>query len=467
MFVGRKAEFAELERRYAQEGFQFPVVYGRRRVGKTRLIQEFANTKKSIYFMATKQTSSELLQSFSLAIKEQLADERTKYLSSFESWESLFSYVTEISKNERIVLVIDEYPYLAESEKSISSLLQKYIDNEWEETQLYLILCGSSMSFMEKQVLEYGSPLYGRRTAQLKIHPLPYYEAFEFFPSWSTLEKFYAYGICGGIPLYLEYFARYKNLKDAVTGEFLSLSGHLSEEPINLMSQELREPALYNAIISAISKGSTKQNEIASSTGTESNRITSYIKNLLSLEIIEKVAPVESTGKKVIYKIKDNLFRFYFRFVPQCLPLVAMGLGEKAYDLKIAPLLDDFFGHIFEDICMQYLKRRISDGTLQTIFTVYGSWWGNNPKEKREEEIDLVLANEDEILVGECKWRNEKIGLDVIELLKKRGELVRKNRAIRYAVFSKSGFTDECQNVCDISLITAEEVADIAVNSKK
>jgi len=281
------------------------------------------------------------------------------------------------------------------------------------------------------------------------------------------LEKFYAYGICGGIPLYLEYFARYKNLKDAVTGEFLSLSGHLSEEPINLMSQELREPALYNAIISTISKGSTKQNEIASSTGTESNRITSYIKNLLSLEIIEKVAPVESTGKKVIYKIKDNLFRFYFRFVPQCLPLVAMGLGEKAYDLKIAPLLDDFFGHIFEDVCMQYLKRCISDGTLPAIFTEYGSWWGNNPKEKREEEIDLVLANEGEILVGECKWRNEKIGLDVIELLKKRGELVRKNRAIRYAVFSKSGFTDECQNVCDISLITAEEVADISVDSKK
>lgn len=461
MFVGRKAEFAELERRYSQSGFQFPVVYGRRRVGKTRLIQEFASTKKSIYFMSTKQTSSELLKSFSLAIKEQFEDERTKYLNSFENWEALFSYMTEISKNERIVLVIDEYPYLAESEKSMSSILQKFIDNEWKQTQLYLILCGSSMTFMEEQVLEYGSPLYGRRTAQLKIHPLPYYDAFEFFPDWNEIEKFYAYGICGGVPLYLEYFSRYKNLKEAVCGEFLSLSGHLSEEPMNLMSQELREPAIYNSIISVISKGATKQNEIASSVGAESNRITSYLKNLISLEIIEKISPVESHGKKVLYKMKDNLFRFYFRFIPQCSSLVAMGIGEKAYDMKVFPLLDDFFGHIFEDVCMQYLKKQISEGKISSVYTEYGSWWGNNPKEKRDEEIDLLLANEEEVLVGECKWRNEKVGNSVIELLKNRGELVRNNRKIKYVVFSKSGFKDDCENSDDLSLVDAQMLSSL------
>ena len=193
MFIGRKAELAELERRYNQNGFQFPVIYGRRRVGKTRLIQEFISDKKSVYFMAARQTSSELLQGFSETIKEQFPDERTKFIKSFENWESLFSYITEVSRKTRIVLVIDEYPYLAESEKSISSLLQKFIDTQWRNTQLYLILCGSSMSFMEEQVLEYGSPLYGRRTAQLKIHPLSYYESFDFFPNWNFTEKFYAY----------------------------------------------------------------------------------------------------------------------------------------------------------------------------------------------------------------------------------------------------------------------------------
>ena len=157
MFIGRKAELAELERRYNQNGFQFPVIYGRRRVGKTRLIQEFISDKKSVYFMAARQTSSELLQGFSETIKEQFPDERTKFIISFENWESLFSYITEVSRKTRIVLVIDEYPYLAESEKSISSLLQKFIDTQWRNTQLYLILCGSSMSFMEEQVLEYGS----------------------------------------------------------------------------------------------------------------------------------------------------------------------------------------------------------------------------------------------------------------------------------------------------------------------
>jgi hypothetical protein len=458
MFVGRKSEIAELERRYGQTGFQFPVVYGRRRVGKTRLIQEFCGSKRSVYFMATKQTSRENLKNFSMAVKEQLDDDRTRFLDSFASWDSAFSYVTEISKNERLVLVIDEYPYLAESEKPISSVIQKFIDSEWKNTQLYLILCGSSMRFMEEQVLEYGSPLYGRRTAQLKIHPLKYYEAFEFFPNWNRIEKFYAYGICGGIPLYLEYFSRYGNLKDAVCGEFLSLSGHLGEEPMNLMSQELREPAFYNTIISVISRGATKQNEIASAAGEESNRITAYLRNLISLEIIEKVSPIETHGKKVVYKIKDNLFKFYFSFIPKCSALVAMGLGETAYERKILPLMDDFFGHVFEDVCMQFLKRSVAEGKIETVYSDYGSWWGNNPKEKREEEIDIVLAGDEEILVGECKWRNGKVGSDVLNLLKARGELVRKNRRISYVLFSKSGFDESVEAAENVLLFSSDDL---------
>lgn len=454
MFVGRKQELSELERRFNQKGFQFPVIYGRRRVGKTRLIQEFISNKKSLYFMATRQNSKEQLKSFTQTIKEQFSDEKTKYLESFDSWESLFSYIGEISKNERIIFVIDEYPYLAECEKSIQTLIQKYIDNYWKDSELFLILCGSSMSFMEEQVLEYGSPLYGRRTAQLKIHPLPYYESIEFFPNWSLEEKMFAYGVCGGIPLYLEYFSKYESFKEAVLGEFLSLSGHLSEEPLNLMSQELREPALYNSILSVIAKGATKQNEIASSTGNESNRITPYLKNLLSLEIIEKVFPVEQNQKKVIYRIKDNLFKFYFRFIQQCSSFVAMGMSEKAYNVKIEPLLNDYFGHIFEDVCLQFLKKQIADGKIETFYTEYGSWWGNNPQKKREEEIDLVLSNDEEILVGECKWKNEKISLDVLELLKERGELIRKNRKIKYALFSKSGFEDELKESEDLLLFS-------------
>ncbi len=459
MFIGRKTELAELERRYNQDGFQFPVIYGRRRVGKTRLIQEFISDKKSIYFMAARQTSSELLQSFSETIKEQFPDERTKFLNSFENWENLFSYITELSRKMRIILVIDEYPYLAESEKSISSLLQKYIDTQWRNTQLYLILCGSSMSFMEEQVLDYGSPLYGRRTAQLKIHPLSYYESFEFFPFWNFTEKFYAYGICGGIPLYLEIFSRYKNLKDAVLSEFLSLSGHLGEEPENLMSQELREPALYNAIISSVANGKSKQNEIALSVGVQSNRITSYLKNLISLEIIEKASPVEKDKKKVIYRIKDNLFKFYFRFITECKSLVAMGMGEQAYDIKVLPFLEDYFGHIFEDVCMQYLKKNVAEGKIKTLYTEYGSWWGNNPKEKKEEEIDVVLASKNDILVGECKWQTQKVGSDVVELLKKRAELIRNGRNITYYVFSKSGFKINCEPCENVTFVSAKDMA--------
>ena len=177
MFIGREKELEALEKRYRSDHFEFPVIYGRRRIGKTRLIQEFIREKKAIYFMATEQSEKEQLKSLTAAIREQYPDEQTKLIDRFSGFESLFSYMTQISKDRRIILAIDEYPYLAKAVPSISSLLQKFIDQEWSHTKLYLILCGSSMSFMERQVLQYKSPLYGRRTAQLKLHPLPWYES--------------------------------------------------------------------------------------------------------------------------------------------------------------------------------------------------------------------------------------------------------------------------------------------------
>lgn len=247
MFIGRKKELAELERRHAQPGFQFPVIYGRRRIGKTRLIQEFLRGKRAVYFMAAEQSNRELLTGLTQAIKEQLPDEHKKYLASFDSWEACFSYLAELAgRGGRLVLAIDEYPYLAKANPSISSLLQKAIDGRWRDTELYLILCCSSMSFMEHQVLGEKSPLYGRRTGQLKLAPFPYYEGIRFFPGWPKEEQLMGFGICGGIPKYLELFAQYASLREAVLGEFLLPSGHLIEEPENLMKQELREPAFYN-----------------------------------------------------------------------------------------------------------------------------------------------------------------------------------------------------------------------------
>lgn len=211
------------------------VLYGRRRVGKTRLIQEFCKNKKTIFHVGIQQTSDMQLESFSRDILKQLSSEGSEFIRKFQSWQDAFSYIAQKASEQRVILVIDEYPYIAQSDPSVSSVLQKIIDHELKNTELFLILCGSSMSFMENQVLGYQSPLYGKRTAQMKIQPLPYWESIDFFDHWQWQDKLYAYGVCGGIPQYLEYFSSHRDFPSAVKAELLSLSEHLAEEPTNLM----------------------------------------------------------------------------------------------------------------------------------------------------------------------------------------------------------------------------------------
>lgn len=466
MFIGRTKELSELERRYAQPGFQFPVIYGRRRIGKTRLLQEFLRHKRAIYFMATEQNERELLAGLTQACKEQLPDEQTKYLASFSSWEAFFSYIASVARgDERLVLAIDEYPYLAKAKPEISSLLQKAIDQLWQKTNLFLILCGSSMSFMEKQVLGEKSPLYGRRTGQLKLLPLPYDEGIRFFPAWPKEEQLIGFGICGGVPKYLELFAQYGSLREAILGEFLLPSGHLIEEPDNLMKQELREPAFYNSILSAIATGATRLNEIAQAVGTESGKLGFYLGNLRDLGIIEQEKPVGKGGsRRGIYKIADKMFAFWFRFLPSCRNLIAMGAATRAYDERIAPRLSEWFGHPFEDICMEYLKACIVRGTIQELYTDYGRWWGANPVKKREEEIDLVLSDETHLLVGECKWQSGPVGLPVLRQLEERAALIRDGKELRYVLFSRSGFTEELQAAkrSDVELVGLEKLVQLS-----
>ena len=461
MFIGREKELVELQRRYNQPGFQFIVIYGRRRVGKTRLIREFTANRRSVYFMATEKDPSWLLAELTEAVKLRLNDKSTRYLDTFPSWEALFEYVGEKARNERLVLTIDEYPYLAKVYPAISSIIQKCVDEQWRGTNLYLILCGSSMSFMERQVLGYQSPLYGRRTAQLLVRPLPYDESARFFPAWSAEERLLSYGICGGIPQYLEYFSRYSSLRDAATGEFLMLSGHLYEEPKNLMNQELREPAAYNSIIEAVARGMTKQNEIAQACGRESNAITPYLRNLISLEIVGKKSPV-GAARRTVYVIADNLYRFWFFFMPRCAPFIAMGLPEQAWDREIAPLMNDYYGHVFEDVCLQFMKKQIALGRIPMLYDEFGFWQGPNPVLKRTEDIDVVLSGKNDMLAGECKWRNEQAGVDTLETLKARSELIRSGRNARYALFSKSGFTEDVKRAAretnDVTLYGVDDL---------
>lgn len=466
MFYGRENELKQLEALYQQPGFQMPVIYGRRRVGKTRLIQAFCQLKRSIFYVSIEQNDHEALRMFSEVVLNSAPPEQAQFIDQFTSWEQAFKFVGRLARTERLVLVIDEYPYLASGNKSIASTLQQAIDHIFQDSQLYLILCGSSMSFMENQVLDYKSPLYGRRTAQFKIHPLDYYDSCKFVKHWTKVEQLYSYAITGGIPQYLAEISKYRDFKTAVIQAYLTSSGPLFEEPMNLMKQETREPAVYNSIIKAIAEGASRQVDISNYVAEESKKTANYLKALQDLEIIEKEYPLgEENKRRVVYKIKDKMFQFWYRFMPKALPMVEMGLSEAAFERLVEPGFNQYFGLVFEDICSQYLKRLNKQYLLGSLYHEFGSWWGTNPELKIEEEIDIVASNTENALFAECKWKNEPLGLPILETLQRRSHLTQKSKAAEYFLFSKSGFTKDFQQG-ELGHVTLVHVEDLLADQK-
>ena len=407
MFIGRKTELQQLNTLYKQDKFQCVIIYGRRRVGKTTLINEFIKDKDAVYFTGIESTSKDNLENFSRSIAA-LNNANTDNAPVYKDFRSALIDIDALAQNRKIILVIDEYPYLARSYRPISSLLQELIDTKFKNNaNLFIILCGSSMSFMEKQVLGYQSPLYGRRTAQFHIRPFTFYEAAAYYKNFNNEDLAVIYGITGGIPLYMSFITDTLSLKDNIINTFLTPSGYMYEEPFNLLNQELREPAMYNAIIRAVATGSSRISEIASKVGIENAAATSYVYKLIELGIIEKELPAGTAGKsrKSIYGIKDGMFRFWYKFIPENNILVQRNMPEAAWT-NIQPHINEYMGKVFENICADYLLENYTNLPVQ--FQNFGRWWGNNPKMKREEEIDIVAANNDKAILCECKWRNEK-----------------------------------------------------------
>ena len=361
MFIGRYNELAQLARFYQENKFQCIIIWGRRRVGKTTLINEFIKDKPAIYFMATDTTAQDNLISFSESIAG-MDGSASANAPVYQSFEQALNAVGEMASNKQLVLVIDEYPYLAKSYKPISSLLQKLIDLRFKrDSKLFIILCGSSMSFMERQVLGYQSPLYGRRTGQLQIMPFNFYECKSYFQHFTDEELAVIYGITGGIPQYMSFFNDELTIKENIIRNFLAPSGYLLEEPENLLQQEMRQPAIYNAIIKAIANGSSKNSEISSKVGLNSSAIANYLEKLLELGIVDKETPVGSKeSRKTIYAIKDNLFRFWYRFIPGNIALIQRGKAEAAWN-NIEVLLQSYMGKVFEDICCDCLWQNYDE----------------------------------------------------------------------------------------------------------
>lgn len=461
MFIGREKELKALDNLYASDKFEFAVIYGRRRVGKTALINEFIGDKKSIYFMGVESNAKQNLENFSKNIVEYssgiVAD------TSFQSFQAALEYVFELSKKERIILVIDEYPYVARSSKSLASTLQMLIDKYKDTSKMMLILCGSSMSYMEDNVLAYKAPLYGRCTAQMKILPFDFEETCRYFRNFSAEDKALIYGIVGGTPQYLLQMSDKLSVEDNIKNTYLNPVSFLFEEPTNLLKQEVREPAIYTAIITAIATGALRMSEISTKVGENTNVCTSYIKNLINLGIVQKETPYgEKSSRKSIYFIEDNMFRFWYRFVLVNNSIIMRGAADRVYK-RIEPYLSNYMGKVFEDICTQYLWKQLLAEKCPVEFSSLGRWWGNDPVEKKQTEIDIMgEQDKDTALFGECKWTNEKVDLGVLETLVKRSMLFSYTN-VHYYLFSKSGFTkgciDKAEEMGNVNLISYKDIA--------
>lgn len=460
-FYCRENELRKLNKRYDGDKFECIIVYGRRRVGKTALINEFCKGKPTIFFSALNTTGKENLEALSKAI---MTYERPDTESSpeFRSYDAALDELTALSRENRIVFVIDEYPYLAKAKPAISAMLQHVIDHKWMESKMYLILCGSSMSFMESQVLGKESPLYGRRTAQFKIEPLDYKETAVFHPDLSYEENSLIYGITGGVPHYINKLDVRESIDEALLENLFDRSSYLYEEPANLLKQELREPAIYNAIIKAIAEGASRLHDITMKVGEEYSVVSKYLKTLINLGIVKKETPIaEKPGKKTIYLLADNFFRFWYRFVPNNMSAIDSGRIAKTYPHAVKQHLSDYMGLIFEKMCRDYLLYYAEQ--LPIELNEIGQWWGTDPKKKKQIQIDIVgspIEGKDYI-IGSCKYRNEKIGIDELVLLRDYATVFGKGSNYYYYIFSKGGFTEgllQAQERGEVKLINLEQL---------
>lgn len=442
MFHCRKSELGDMDRRYRGDRFECLIVYGRRRIGKTALINEFCKDKPTVFFSALNAGGKENLEALSKAVYEK-EHPGTDDAPVYRSFDAALGEITRMAEKERLVFVIDEYPYLAKADPSISSRLQHIIDHKWKDGKLYLILCGSSMSFMEHQVLGYESPLYGRRTGQYKLGALNYREVTAFHPELSCEQRALIYGITGGIPHYINKLNVRGDVDEALKENLFNTASYLYEEPENLLKQELREPAMYNSVITAIALGASRASEIATKAGVEVAVCAKYLKVLVDLGILVKETPMtEKPGRKTVYRIGDHFFRFWYRFVPQNASAIGAGRIDRIYEPLIKRRLSDYMGFVFEWMCREYLLRYAED--LPIPLSDVGQWWGTDDAVRKEVQIDIVgtPAEGDAYIIGSCKYRNEPVGADELALIRRYAAVFGRGKAYHYYIFSKSGFTE-------------------------
>jgi len=463
MFVSRTNELAALNKLYAKNSYQMAVVYGRRRVGKTTLLKEFVKDKPAVFFAAPEANAHLNLLLFSEKVYGFFG--LPKSTGAFRNWHDAFSFIAEKAKEQRFILVIDEFPYLVNSDKSIQSILQNMIDHELKETSLFLVLCGSQISFMEKQVLSAKSPLFGRRTSQFRIEGFDYFDAAKMLPGVSNEDTIKYYACIGGTPHYLNQVDPALSFEENLIDLYFEPQAYLYGEPTMLLQQELREPAMYNSVISAVAAGSSRMNDISTKIAEETAKSGKYVKTLLDLRILRKDVPFgenPKSSRKTVYQIADNCFRFWYKYVFMHNDGIETGAGRIIAESMVFPELSAFIGKpAFEDVCRQYIIRKNKENALPFLATNFGTWWGTDNQEKQAADIDIVADNKPQkkVLLCECKWRNESTDAGEIKKLLEKSRLLPGYNDYSFMFFSKSSYTEaalklaqENPNLCLVGL---------------
>ncbi|MCD8123929.1 MAG: ATP-binding protein [Lachnospiraceae bacterium] len=462
MFIGREKELNSLSDLYHKDGFGMTIIYGRRRIGKSTLISEFIKNKKAIFYTATKVGKDRNLELFSKRVTTVL--DPTLMNVSFPTLESIFDFISHKLNSEKLILVIDELPYWAEKDEALLSVLQKYIDTEWVDRNMMIILCGSALSFMESKVLSEKSPLFGRRDSQIKLEAFSYKEAALFVPDYSFEDKAICYGITGGVAKYLSMMNPEISLDENIKKLYFHTDGYLYDEARNLLTQEFTDVTLVNNILEQVASGVNTVNTIAQKIGENLSTILYSLDKLIRIDLVQKKKCIteEKNRKKVQYVLKDHMFKFWYAFIPNATSVIEMGQGDLYYDKIVRPNLHAFMGSVFEDMCRTFTLEQGIQGAFGNFMTNVGTWWGTETlysvsgKYQQSADIDIVgISDIDKtVVLGECKFKNEKTDKNVYDILLRRSAAIcSKYRVIKYLFFSLNGYTEWVQSVNNDAVI--------------
>ena len=447
VFVDRINELKTLEKEYQREDSSLVIIYGRRRTGKTSLINKFMEKHGdcSLYYLATQESDAENRKSF----KNQLADFTSNELlkSAEADWITLFRmFATYDFKNKkRKILIIDEFQYIGKANSAFPSIVQKAWDTVMKDSDIMLILCGSLITLMKEQTLDYSSPLYGRRTAQIRLGQIPFKYYRDFFNNKSNDELIPFYAVTGGVPKYIESLRNSDNVFDGIRDNILSRESYLYEEPYFLLQNEVSEIGSYFSLIKAIAMGNRKLSDISAFMGVKQTSLTKYIKILTDLDLLEREVPITEVNpeksKMGLYKLKDNFIAFWFHFVYPYRSY--LDRGEISYTIQQIQksFIQNYVSYIYEDICREKMWDLNAADTWAFRFNKIGKYWGKLCGETDIVAIDTIGKN---MIIGECKYSESEKGLQILHLLEEKGEILKKHtnsEHIYYIIFSNGGFT--------------------------